>query len=97
MDLPRELEQLLGLETVQYRHGLSKEQLFEEAIAHDRGRTRKGGGSEDRKAFATRLGVQGPLVFYTDPDCTGRRVKDTFAVAWPEVEALFAALPAARR
>ena len=33
-----------------------------------------------RKAFATSLGAEGPLVYYTDPDCTGRRVLDTFAV-----------------
>src|SRR3546814_1355016 len=31
-------------------------------------------------AYATKLGVDGPLVYYTDPECTGRRTKDTYAV-----------------
>jgi phosphoenolpyruvate carboxykinase (ATP) len=80
-----DLEQVLGLKTVRYKHGLSKEQLFEEALENDHGRVKKGGGSADKKAFGTKLGVRGPLVYYTDPDCTGRRVKDTYAVKWPEV------------
>ncbi len=86
MDFRHDLEQLLGLKDVDYKYGLTKEQLFEEAIANDRGRTRKDGGSAEQKAFSTKLGPQGPLVYYTDPDCTGRRVRDTFAVAWPEVD-----------
>ena len=86
MDVRHELQAALGLATVRYRYGLSRSQLFHEAIAHDRGRVRVGGAPDDRKAFATRLGVQGPLVFHTDPTCTGRPVQDTFAVAWPEVE-----------
>jgi phosphoenolpyruvate carboxykinase (ATP) len=81
-----DLERLLGLKAVTYKYGLGKEELFQEAIAHDRGRTRKDGPSTDPKAFPTKLGVRGPLVYSTDPDCTGRRVKDTYAVAWPEVE-----------
>ena len=80
-----DLERLLGLKTVHYKYDLTKEQLFGEAIRNDRGRTKKGGGSDDQKAFATKLGTKGPLVYYTDPDCTGRRVLDTFAVKWPEV------------
>jgi phosphoenolpyruvate carboxykinase (ATP) len=80
-----DLEQALGLKTVRYKHGLGKEQLFEEALENDRGRVKKGGGNADKKAFATALGPRGPLVYYTDPDCTGRRVKDTYAVKWPEV------------
>ena len=87
MDYRAELEHKLGLTTVTYKYGLSKEELFHEAIRNDRGRVRKGGPLDDQKAFATKLGVQGPLVYYTDPECTGRPVKDTFAVAWPEVEA----------
>ena len=86
MDVRHELQASLGLDTVRYRYDLSRSQLFHEAIAHDRGRTGLGGAYDDRKAFATRLGVQGPLVFHTDPSCTGRPVQDTFAVAWPEVE-----------
>ena len=84
-DHVKELEKLLGLKTVTYKYGLSKEQLFDEAIRNDRGRVRKDGPSNAQKAFPTRLGVKGPLVYYTDPDCTGRRVKDTYAVKWPEV------------
>lgn len=84
-DFKAELAQLLGLSSVTYKYGLSKEQLFDEAIAHDRGRVKKDGPSDAQKAYATKLGKKGPLVYYTDPDCTGRRVKDTFAVQWPEV------------
>ena len=86
MDVRHALQASLGLETVRYRHELSPFQLFHEAIANDRGRVRVGGEDAERKAFATRLGVQGPLVFHSDPTCTGRPVQDTFAVAWPEVE-----------
>ena len=86
MDVRHALKVTLGLETVRYRYALSPSQLFHEAIANDRGRVRAGGGDSERKAFATRLGVQGPLVFHTDPTCTGRPVQDTFAVAWPEYE-----------
>ena len=85
IDYAKDLETLLGLKSVTYKYGLSKEQLFHEAIANDRGRVRKDGPSNEQKAYATKLGVKGPLVYYTDPDCTGRRVKDTYTVAWPEV------------
>jgi phosphoenolpyruvate carboxykinase (ATP) len=85
-DLRADLERLLGLKGVTYRYGLSKEELFEAAVANDRGRVRAGAGFDDQKAFATKLGLKGPLIYYTDPDCTGRPVKDTFAVAWPEVD-----------
>jgi phosphoenolpyruvate carboxykinase (ATP) len=86
MDFRTDLEQLLGLKTVEYKHGLSKEELFQEAIHSDRGRVRKGGGYDEQKAYPTALGVRGPLVYYSDPECTGRPVKDTFAVAWPETD-----------
>jgi phosphoenolpyruvate carboxykinase (ATP) len=85
MSFQADLEKLLGLKTVSYKHNLDKEALFNEAIANDRGRVRRGGASDEQKAFATKLGVKGPLVYYTDPDCTGRRTKDTYAVKWPEV------------
>ncbi len=88
-DVRSELAALLGLEGVAYKVNLSKDELFHEAIRHDRGRVRRDGPSDAQKAFPTRLGVQGPLVYFTDPDCTGRRVKDTYAVGWPEVEAVF--------
>ena len=80
-----DLEKLFGLKSVTYKYELSKEQLFHEAIANDRGRVSRDGPSDAQKAYPTKLGVAGPLVFYTDPDCTGRRTKDTFAVKWPEV------------
>lgn len=86
MSFQADLEKLLGLKTVSYKYNLSKTELFHEAIANDKGRVAKGGPDNAQKAFPTVLGDKGPLVYYTDPDCTGRRTKDTFAVAWPEVE-----------
>jgi phosphoenolpyruvate carboxykinase (ATP) len=83
-DFRQDLE-AIGLKTVTYKYNLSKDELFQAAIQNDRGRVRKDGPNTDQKAFATKLGVKGPLVYYTDPDCTGRRVKDTYSVAWPEV------------
>jgi phosphoenolpyruvate carboxykinase (ATP) len=85
IDFAKDLEKLFGLTSVNYKYGLNKEQLFHEAIANDRGRVKKDGPSNAQKAFPTKLGTKGPLVYYTDPDCTGRRVKDTYSVAWPEV------------
>ena len=85
MDFRDALRQKLGLKDLPYKYNLSKQQLFEEAIANDRGRVRIDGPDNEQKAFATKLGVNGPLMFYTDPTCTGRPVSDTFAVAWPEV------------
>ena len=87
MDLSAALEQRLGLSrNLTYKYNLDKEQLFHEAIANDRGRVKVGGSYGEQKAFATKLGIDGPLVFYTDPTCTGRPVDDTFGVAWPEIE-----------
>ena len=74
-----------GLDSVDVRAGLTQDELFAAAIAGDRGRTRIDGGEHDQKAFATALGTDGPLIFYSDPTCTGRPVQDTFAVAWPEL------------
>ncbi|MGH8452909.1 MAG: phosphoenolpyruvate carboxykinase (ATP) [Nevskiales bacterium] len=85
MDFRKDLEQLLGLKTPGYKHNLSADELFYEAIRNDRGRTRKDGPDTDQKAHATRLGVKGPLVYYSDPSCTGRPVQDTFCVDWPEI------------
>ena len=86
MGYQEDLSRQFGLENVTYKANLSKEELFHEAIANDRGRVREGGSDDEQKAFPTKLGVNGPLVYYTDPSCTGRPVKDTFAVAWPEFE-----------
>ena len=82
-DIGGELKALVGLDTVEYKIDLPKDELFHEAIANDRGRVAKGGPTDAQKAFATKLGADGPLVYYTDPDCTGRPVQDTFAVARP--------------
>jgi len=86
MDHAAALEKLFGLTEVSYAQGLSKEALFHAAIRNDRGRVRPGGPDDEQKAFPTALGVNGPLVYYTDPTCTGRPVRDTFGVAWPEYE-----------
>jgi len=86
MGLKLQIERKLGLTNAKFKHNLSKQQLFHEAIANDRGRIDAHGPDTEKKAYTTKLGDQGPLVFLTDPTCTGRPVKDTFAVAWPEVE-----------
>ena len=86
MEFAAALTQKFGLTGITYKYNLSGEQLFHEAIASDRGRVRGDGADDEQKAYATRLGVKGPLVFYTDPTCSGRPVSDTFAVAWPEAE-----------
>jgi len=86
MSVDKWLENKLGLKGQKYKVNLSKKELFHEAIANDRGRVEMGGSDDQKKAFATKLGDKGPLVFLTDPTCTGRPVSDTFAVAWPEVE-----------
>ena len=86
MDFATELEQLFGLKGVSYKHNLTKDELFREALANDRGRIAEGGPDDAQKAYATKLGENGPLVYYTDPTCTGRPVKDTFGVAWPELD-----------
>jgi phosphoenolpyruvate carboxykinase (ATP) len=86
MDYRAQLKDLFGLEGVEYKYNLSKEELFHEAIANDRGRVEEGGPDDAQKAFPTKLGVDGPLVYFSDPSCTGRPVQDTFGVAWPELE-----------
>lgn len=84
-DVAKELETAYGLKGIDLQFGLSQDELFHEAIANDRGRTSFDGPDDAQKAFATALGVDGPLVFFSDPSCTGRPVQDTFAVARPEV------------
>ena len=85
MTVDQQLEQQFGLTTPHLRVGLSQDELFYAAIANDRGRVSLDGGSNEQKAYPTALGVDGPLVFYTDPECTGRPVNDTYAVARDEV------------
>ena len=75
-----ELESSLGLATVDLRYGLSQDDLFTAAVEGDLGRVRPDGPDDEHKADATVLGHGGPLVFYSDPSCTGRPVADTFCV-----------------
>lgn len=81
----QELREQLGLDTVTLAYELGQDELFAAAVANDRGRVRADGPDDEQKAFATALGVDGPLVYYSDPSCTGRPVQDTFGVAWPEL------------
>ena len=82
----RELNEAFGLTNVELRHGLAQDDLFDLAIENDRGFVEESGPADAQKAFATSLGKEGPLVYYTDPTCTGRPTKDTFAVARPATE-----------
>ena len=86
LSVAEQLRVRFGLDAVNVKAGLSQDELFAAAVAGDRGRTRTDGGDHEPKAFATARGSDGPLIFYSDPTCTGRPVQDTFAVAWPEVE-----------
>lgn len=85
MSLANELEAQFGLTSVILKSDLTQDELFHEAIANDRGWVDPDGDGTDQKAYATALGVDGPLVYYSDPTCTGRPTKDTFAVARPTV------------
>ncbi len=75
-----ELTAALGLTNVDVRYGLTQDELFEAAVSSDLGRVHPGGSDGEHKAHATALGHDGPLVFYSDPSCTGRPVHDTFCV-----------------
>ena len=88
MGFEHDLRDLFGLDdgAVSYKCDLSKDELFDSAIAGDRGRVVADGPDDAQKAFPTKLGKQGPLVFYTDPSCTGRPVQDTFGVAHPGLD-----------
>ena len=85
MTVAEQLAHQFGLTTPNLRIGLSQDELFHAAIENDRGRVSLDGGDDEQKAYPTALGVDGPLVFYTDPTCTGRPTSDTFAVGRPEV------------
>ena len=80
------LKSQLGIDGPEIHHNLSWSELFQASLKFDRGRIDQQGGYDDQKAYATKLRGNGPIVFRTDPDCTGRPVSDTYAVAWPEVE-----------
>ena len=69
MGLAQDLQRLFGLDegAVNYRTDLSKDELFDAAVAGDRGRVTPDGPDDAQKAFPTALGKEGPLVFYTDP------------------------------
>ena len=79
------LHDQFGIKNVTLHYGLSQDELFFAAIENDRGRVTPEGRSDEQKAYQTALGVDGPLVYYSDPSCTGRPVDDTFAVARSEV------------
>ena len=79
------LHDQFGIKNVTLHYGLSQDELFFAAIENDRGRITPEGSSDEQKAYQTALGVDGPLVYYSDPSCTGRPVDDTFAVARSEV------------
>jgi phosphoenolpyruvate carboxykinase (ATP) len=83
-DVASQLHASFGLQGVELRYGLSQDELFHEAIANDRGRVQMDGPEDAQKAFATVLGVDGPLVYFSDPACTGRPVADTFCVDRPD-------------
>ena len=85
MAIQETLQAQFGINVANLHYNLQPTELFHQAIANDKGRIRHDGPLDEQKAYATKLGDQGPLVFYTDPDVTGRPVKDTFAVDWPEV------------
>ena len=80
------LQDQFGITNVTLHYGLSQDELFFAAIENDRGRVTPEGSSHEQKAYQTALGVDGPLVYYSDPSCTGRPVDDTFAVARSEVK-----------
>jgi phosphoenolpyruvate carboxykinase (ATP) len=88
MGFQQDLQGHFGLDdaAVRYQANLTKDELFDAAIAGDRGRVTPDGPDDQPKARPTKLGKQGPLVFTTDPSCTGRPVQDTFGVAGPGVE-----------
>lgn len=79
------LHDQFGIKNVTLHYGLTQDELFFAAIENDRGRVTPEGRSDEQKAYQTALGVDGPLVYYSDPSCTGRPVDDTFAVARSEV------------
>lgn len=85
MGITETLREEFGISVADVHYNLDAKELFHQAIANDKGRIRHNGPLDEQKAYATKLGDQGPLVFYTDPDVTGRPVNDTFAVDWPEV------------
>ncbi len=81
MTVADQLEAQFGLAGVTIKAGLSQDELFTAAIENDKGQIRPDGPNDEHKAMPTALGLDGPLVYYTDPTCTGRPTKDTFAVA----------------
>ena len=85
MNTINQLRDQFGITTPNIKVGLTQDELFDAAIANDKGRISIDGPGDDHKAYATALGADGPLIYYTDPTCTGRPVNDTFAVARAEV------------
>ena len=82
-DVASQLDATFGIQGLELRYGLTQDELFHQAIENDRGRAEVDGPDDAQKAFATSLGVDGPLVYFSDPACTGRPVADTFCVDRP--------------
>ena len=53
-DIATQLETTFGLAGVELRYGLSQDELFHEAIAHDRGRVEIDGSDDAQKASPPR-------------------------------------------
>ncbi|MBA4809601.1 MAG: phosphoenolpyruvate carboxykinase (ATP) [Acidimicrobiaceae bacterium TMED77] len=85
-NISESLKAQFGIDSVTLHYGLSQDELFKAAIDNDRGKVDPDGDNNQQKAYQTALGLEGPLVYYSDPSCTGRPVNDTFAVSRPEVE-----------
>ena len=83
-EISAQLDAGFGLRGLELRCNLSQAHLFEEAIENDRGRVTIDGPADAQKAFPTALGKDGPLVYFSDPECTGRPVQDTFCVDRPD-------------
>ena len=59
MGIQDDLQSLFGLTEVAYKANLTKDKLFHEAIANDRGRIREGGPDDEQKAYPTSSGSKG--------------------------------------
>jgi len=84
-EVEKQLGRAFGIKGPRIDFGLAQDQLFHAAVTHDLGRVSPDGPRDSHKAHATALGVDGPLVYYSDPKCTGRPVNDTYCVDRPSI------------